>query len=359
MKNLLVVPILALVCVGFLGSSDVWAGKFGGGKSFGRSFKTAPGFGAGKTRSPRPAAPFNKTEPGKAGLVNGAARDKGDKVNPNGSSFNKAAPESGGPSGATNALGAQSAPGKKGGFLAGAAGGMLGGLLAGSLLGSLLGGGAFSGVGLTDILLIALLAFGVVWLVRRRSALAGGGAQRQAASSMPWKQQAERSASDSLIPAAPAGSGAALLGGGAAGSGLGATMSDDPDADSVPFELPPGFDQEGFLDRAREHYRTLVAAWNRGDLQLISEYVSPELCRDLEQELARTGTGSDSKVLYVDASLVRACRRQGSYQVSLRFHGRLMDSVKKIEEEITDIWHLEQSESGGSWYLVGIEHAES
>jgi len=136
-------------------------------------------------------------------------------------------------------------------------------------------------------------------------------------------------------------------------------MSDDPDADSVPFELPPGFDQEGFLDRAREHYRTLVAAWNRGDLQLISEYVSPELCRDLEQELARTGTGSDSKVLYVDASLVRACRRQGSYQVSLRFHGRLMDSVKKIEEEITDIWHLEQSESGGSWYLVGIEHAES
>mgnify|MGYP001176053001 FL=1 len=62
--------------------------------------------------------------------------------------------------------------GKKSGLM----GGMLGGLLAGSLLGALFFGGAFDGLGMVDLLLMAGAAFLLFKLLaRRRTATASAG----------------------------------------------------------------------------------------------------------------------------------------------------------------------------------------
>lgn len=99
--------MVALLMVTMVTAPIAEAKRFGGGKSFGKSFKTAP-------------APKQQTQ--------------------NTSTLNKK------PGAAT--------PGKTGMF-----GGMLGGLLAGGLLASLFMGGAFEGIQFFDILILGLIAF--------------------------------------------------------------------------------------------------------------------------------------------------------------------------------------------------------
>ena len=112
MKKML--TLFAVILAIGLGAPHAEAKKFGGGKSFGKSYKTAPAQPAAK--------PVDTKNP---------------------------------------ALGAQTAP-KKSGMM----GGLLGGLLAGGLFAYLLGSGAFEGLQGMDFLLIALLALGAVFLIR-------------------------------------------------------------------------------------------------------------------------------------------------------------------------------------------------
>lgn len=106
MKKML--TLFAVILAIGLGAPHAEAKKFGGGKSFGKSYKTAPAQPAAK--------PVDNKNP---------------------------------------TLNAQTPP-KKSGMM----GGLLGGLLAGGLFAYLLGSGAFEGLQGMDFLLIALLALG-------------------------------------------------------------------------------------------------------------------------------------------------------------------------------------------------------
>lgn len=111
-------------------SADVQAKKFGGGKSFGKSFS----FSKSKTTS---ATSTNKTSSAAAGTGT-----------------------------------------KRNGFLGGLGGGLLGGLLVGGLFATLFGSGAFSGISFGDILLFALIGFLVYKFFiapKRRAAEQAGG----------------------------------------------------------------------------------------------------------------------------------------------------------------------------------------
>ena len=129
-------------------------------------------------------------------------------------------------------------------------------------------------------------------------------------------------------------------------------------ADSdVPFRLPPGFDMNGFLAGARDHYRTLQEAWNKNDLEKVREYVSPELFEQLKAERAELTGDQHTEVMYVDTQLVRADYGSDWAQVSVRFSGRYMDRQEQVEEDIKEVWHLERNlaKDNAPWHIVGIE----
>ena len=113
MKRLFSLVALLMVSVAITPVAE--AKKFGGGKSFGKSFKTAP-------------APKQQQQ-----NTNTIGKDQTSKQSPS----------------------------KKG-----LMGGILGGLLVGGLLGSLLGGGAFEGIQFMDILIMGLIAFVIFKLMR-------------------------------------------------------------------------------------------------------------------------------------------------------------------------------------------------
>lgn len=270
------------------------ARRLGGGKSFGRSYQTAP-------------APSRSTADAPARKQDMAGKQ---------------------------------APGAGRGMM----GGLLGGLLVGGLFAALFAGGAFEGLQMMDILIIAALAFVIFKVIRGmrqgpapargpHPAYAGAGQQ---ASPQPSSPQPVLGARREAPVDAPV-SGAA--------------------AHAVPFNLPLGFDAPAFLEGAKDHYRILQDAWNKNDLPKIQEYVTPELYADLQAERAILPAQQHTEVLSVSAELVRADQQFGNAEVSIRFVGRYRDTVEGVEEDFVDIWHLERdySKDDAPWFITGIQ----
>lgn len=271
---------------------EAQARRMGGGKTFGRSYQTAPN----KSTADAPAQRQQAAAP---------------------------------------------APGAGRGLM----GGLLGGLLVGGLFAALFAGGAFEGLQMMDILIIAALAFIIFKVIRGlrqgsapvrtgpQPAYAGAG---QPAQQRPPRQEVFGSRREAPV-AAPVSSAVA--------------------GHAVPFNLPLGFDTPAFLDGAKEHYSILQEAWNKNDLAKIQEYVTPELYAELQADRASLTADPHTEVLSVNAELVRADQQFGNAEVSIRFSGRCRDTVEGSDESFVDVWHLERdySKEDAPWHITGMQ----
>lgn len=294
--------LLAIIMVSVVSSPIVEAKKFGGGKSFGKSFKTAP--------APKNTAQNTKT------LKQDGAKSSSKK---------------------------------------GLMGGLMGGLLAGGLLAAFFGG-AFEGIQFMDILIMGLIAFfGFKFLRGMLGAKQGSMNQSRqqhafggSHSNQSQDHQSDRFQSNDQFRQAnvhnfeqPQNSG-----------GFGNAGHSD-----VPHSYPPGFDQAAFINGSREHYRIIQGAWNHNELHTIQEYVSISLYNDLVEERSKLEGEQHTDVMFVDAEIVRADHDASKAQLSLQFSGRYRDTVEDIEEDIADVWHLERDLTvpNAPWLIVGIQ----
>lgn len=237
-------------------------------------------------------------------------------------SFSQQAPSSAKSSSTASSPKATGAAGtRKGGFM----GGMLGGLLAGSLLGALFFGGAFDGLGIVDILLMAGLAFLLFrFLTRRRAAMAGAG-----------DNVMQRQQHDTSVPFNMPGTSS---GGMASG----------------PVSDPEWFDRERFLGGAKEHFMTLQRAWDNNDLSGIQEYVTPELYNLLREERANQPANNSTEVIRLFAEMGGIQELNGKAEARVLFHGILDENG--TQTEFNETWHLVRDvREGAPWYVQGIE----
>ncbi|MCL9783088.1 TIM44-like domain-containing protein [Vibrio sp. S4M6] len=285
--------LVAILMVTVVTAQVAEAKKFGGGRSFGKSFKTAP-------------AP------------------KQQNMN-------------------TNSIGKNQAGKAQGSSKKGLMGGILGGLLAGGLLAAMFGG-AFDGIQFMDILILGVIAFIIFKLVR------GMLGAKQGSINQHRQQPAYGGAHEPKTEPVNERN-FEQAGGGNTSTGQFGSVND------VPHNFPPGFDQVSFVDGAREHYRILQGAWNFNQLDKIEEYVSASLFADLKEERAKLQGEQHTDVMYVDAEIVRAEFDAQKAQISLQFSGRYKDPVENVEEDIKDLWHLERdlTTPNAPWLIVGIQ----
>lgn len=266
-------------------SLDASARKFGGGKSFGKSYRTAPQ----QTLNQRQ----NTQQPGQS-AVNNPRRT-------------------------------------------GMLGGVMGGLLAGGLFAWLLGSGAFEGLQMMDVLILAVIAFIGFRILRGIMQAKAMNTAQSSANSTQYGQNTQSFEGSTNPP-----------------SNHNQAKNDE---DFVPFDLPQGFDISQFLEGARGHYNILQTAWNQNDLVKIREYMAPELYQELVNERSKLGNEVlNNQILYVDASLVRAHQSANAAQVSVHFRGKYSDT-QNHEHLIDEIWHLrrELDTVSADWLIEGIE----
>lgn len=233
---------------------------------------------------------------------------------------------------------------KKGGMM----GGLMGGLLAGGIFAALLGSGAFEDIQIMDMVIMAALAFLAFKLFK--GFMSGGARSRQQPSvaGLGGNQAQQR---QSFEMPRDANTGAATV------QEVPATETAGFNQDEVPFNLPEGFDQQGFIEGSLNHYHTVQESWNKGELETIEEYVSPELFAALSEQRRKLIDAPQTKVIDLNAEIVRADQAGDSAEISILFRGVCKDELENSQDGIYDIWHLQRdlSTENADWVIVGIE----
>ncbi len=228
--------------------------------------------------------------------------------------------------------------------------GMLGGALLGLGLGAMLShfgiGGAFASV-ISTILMVALLAFAVMFLIRlfRRKdtdsnavnpAFAGGGYAR---SNTPEIGSGVRSYPDALAPAPAAGAATATA------------------APAASFGVPADFDVPGFLRHAKTYFIRLQDAWDKANVKDISEFTTPEMFAELRMQIQERGASPNvTDVVQLNAELLGIETSAHDYLASVKFSGLIKEAPEASATEFAEIWNLSKPQSGqGGWVLAGLQ----
>lgn len=234
---------------------------------------------------------------------------------------------------------------------------MLGGLAAGlglAWLASALGlGEAFAQALLLGLLVMVVLA-GVALLRRSRAAAArpawaGAGSPTQPlaprqyqphhvgndAAARPWEQtQFDRAAQGSLI---------------------GSAVRETP-----PRGVPPGFDVEGFLRAAKEHFVALQAAWDQGDLGTLRALLTDEMLAEIEAQLRQREVQGRApnvtEVVSLEARLLGIEDLGAEFMASVEFSGLIREDPAEGPAPFREVWNIVKPKDGhGGWLVAGVQ----
>ncbi|MGB0467838.1 MAG: Tim44 domain-containing protein [Pontibacterium sp.] len=121
-------------------------------------------------------------------------------------------------------------------------------------------------------------------------------------------------------------------------------------------EVPAWFNQQAFLDGAREHFIKLQSAWDISDWDEISTYTSAELLDSLKVERAKLPESQTTEVVSVMAELANFTNEADEAVVSINFYGWLKEEADQTTE-FNEVWHLtrDMKADNADWIIVGIE----
>ena len=226
----------------------------------------------------------------------------------------------------------------------GGMGGILGGLAAGLGIGYLLshfGLGEAASSLITGLLIAVLAGFAIMFVMRKLMPKMSSAGQSPNLSS----NGMQRTGLDQTPRQEPAFTPAANAFGG---------VSVEPE----PFQstLPPGFDQQTFLENAKQYFATLQKAWDQGDLASLREFTTPEMFATIQQDLAgRTDASNQTDVVTINAQLLGIETADGHYFCSVQFSGMIREQQGAPASDFSEIWNLSKPVEGpGGWVLAGI-----
>lgn len=326
MKKFLVTLVLALSTTAMV--AEAFARPMGSKRSIGRQSQSVRQMPA---PAPAPMTPINRqaATPSPAAPVAGAA---------------------------AGAAGARAAQAAKPSMWKGLLGGALLGLGLGALFSHLGIGGAMASI-LSTILMIALLALAVMFIVRMfRRKDTPANAQFKGGFNQPVPAGMTPDIGSGLNqPYQPQPQ---SFQGTASGVSLnkGAPMAAAPAA-HTPWGVPGDFDTEAFLRHAKSSFIRMQAAWDKGDVADLREFTTPEIFAELKMQIAERGANADfTDVVSIDAQLLGIETTASDYLASVQFNGMIRTAQNAPAEPFAEVWNMEKPLSGNTgWVLAGIQ----
>jgi predicted lipid-binding transport protein (Tim44 family) len=275
---------------------------------------------------------------------------------PNSAPAKPAAPQQAAPA---TAPGGAAAPAAAGRSWMGPIAGLAAGLGIAALMSHLGMGEAFG-----NFLMLALLAVAAVFIVRllmRRfgtpAAAPGKLASAGTAPTAPaWNKPAE-----APVMARTQDSGAPTLSadGSTRLAPLGSGSGSAPLPTAAAVALPAGFDTEGFERIAKMIFIRMQAANDKGDLNDLRSFTTPEMFAVARIQLQDRGdTGQTTDVVKVDAEVVDFEQAGDRQVVSVRYHGQIREDLGGPLQDFDEIWHLQRWGDAPSWAIAGIQQRQ-
>jgi predicted lipid-binding transport protein (Tim44 family) len=228
--------------------------------------------------------------------------------------------------------------------------GILGGALLGLGLGALFShfgiGGAMASA-LSTILMLALLALAVMFIVRMFR-------RKDTVANSPFQ--------GGFNNPVPAGATPEI------GSGLSSSayqpsayqpvsLDKGGPAPHTPWGVPAGFDTESFLRHAKASFIRMQAAWDKGDVADLREFTAPEVFAELKMQIQERGGNADfTDVVSIEAQLLGIETTANDYLASVQFNGMIRTAPNAPAEPFAEVWNMSKPLSGeGGWVLAGIQ----
>jgi predicted lipid-binding transport protein (Tim44 family) len=123
--------------------------------------------------------------------------------------------------------------------------------------------------------------------------------------------------------------------------------------------IPADFDVEGFVRQAKLNFVRLQAANDRGDMDDVKQFTTPEVFAEIQMQYQERGKAAQqTDVLDLHAELLDVAEEPTNYIASVRFHGRLSEDAKSAPVAFDELWHLSKLRHGGGWMVAGIQQFE-
>ncbi len=122
-------------------------------------------------------------------------------------------------------------------------------------------------------------------------------------------------------------------------------------------QAPADFDVEGFLRQAKLNFVRLQAANDRGDMDDIRQFTSPEMFAEVQLDYQdRSRNTQQTDVIELKADLLDVTAEATRHIASVRFHGLLREQKDAAPETFSEVWHLSKpNDEGRNWIVVGIQ----
>lgn len=123
--------------------------------------------------------------------------------------------------------------------------------------------------------------------------------------------------------------------------------------------LAADFDSEGFLRQAKLNFIRLQAANDRGDMEDIRQFTTPEVAAEIQMQYQERGRSTQqTDVMRLEAGLLDVSTESDRYLVSVRFSGQLREDENAAPEDFAEVWHLLKPVDGSrGWLVAGIQQA--
>jgi predicted lipid-binding transport protein (Tim44 family) len=123
--------------------------------------------------------------------------------------------------------------------------------------------------------------------------------------------------------------------------------------------IPADFDVEGFLRQAKLNFVRLQAANDRGDMDDIREFTSPEMFAEIKMQYQeRNGRAQETDVMALNAELLEVVTEDNRHIASVHFSGQLRED-NAAPAAFAEIWHLAKPIDGSrGWNIAGIQQVQ-
>jgi predicted lipid-binding transport protein (Tim44 family) len=132
------------------------------------------------------------------------------------------------------------------------------------------------------------------------------------------------------------------------------------DKPHTPWGVPADFDNEAFLRQAKSSFIRMQAAWDKGDVQDLREFTTPEVFAELKTQILERGGNADfTDVVAIDAQLLGIETNAADYLASVQFNGSIRTAPNAPAEPFAEVWNMVKPISGsGGWLLAGIQQLQ-
>lgn len=118
--------------------------------------------------------------------------------------------------------------------------------------------------------------------------------------------------------------------------------------------LPDGTESAAFLRQARASFQHIQSLNSAEQIEEVRKYLTPELLESLKAEIGANREVAEFQDLQAD--LLDASREDGRMVASVRFSGKVSESLNAPAVPFAEVWHFVRlSDSDPRWMLAGIE----